>query len=228
SLVAPHDVRWGIVARVIDGDTFVLRSGEKVRLLGIDAPELAHGTTPEEPLARKARARLRRLVEGRRVRLAFDAVRTDGYGRLLAQVYLADGRWVNGILVREGLALVYTFEPNHRWVGKLLALERAARRERRGIWRTRRFAVRRAERVHSRDVGRFVLVRGRISDARRWFWRMGRLAVSVPRKARAWFGRPPLVHTGDEVLVRGVLRASPGGKLYIAIHSPWDLEVIGR
>jgi len=89
------------VERVIDGDTLVLEGGRRVRLLGIDAPERGR------PGADAATARLRELVEGRRVRLEFAAPlagRTeDRYGRLLARVLVGRAD-VGERLRREGHA----------------------------------------------------------------------------------------------------------------------------
>ncbi|MFQ5519572.1 MAG: thermonuclease family protein, partial [Mariprofundus sp.] len=104
--------RWVSVASVFDGDTFRTSSGEKVRLLGINTPEIAHGSQPGQAYASKAARRLSSLIGGKSVQLRTDKEKRDKYGRTLAQVYLRDGQWVNRILVEEGLAQVYTFAPN--------------------------------------------------------------------------------------------------------------------
>jgi len=89
------------VARVIDGDTVVLEGGRRVRLLGIDSPELKSPGGPESA------ARLRELVEGKVVRLDFspplEARVDDMWGRLLARISVR-GRDVARILLDEGHA----------------------------------------------------------------------------------------------------------------------------
>ena len=90
------------VDRVIDGDTIVVRGVGRVRLIGVDTPEVQHPQRgPSEPGGRAARTFLENWLEGRRVRLEFGPVRTDKYGRTLARVYL-DGTSVTDELIRLG------------------------------------------------------------------------------------------------------------------------------
>jgi micrococcal nuclease len=119
------------VVRVIDGDTLVVAGGERVRLIGVDTPELR----PVECYGRAATRELRRLVGGRRVRLERDVEERDRYGRLLAYVRRGDGLLVNAELVRRGFAQPLTVPPNVRHAARFRRLAREARRERRGLWR---------------------------------------------------------------------------------------------
>lgn len=87
---SPQPTDQGIVAAHVDGDTIdvaVGRSVERVRLIGIDAPEVAHGDRPAECFALEADDRLAALAPvGAAVRLERDVVPRDDYGRLLAYV----------------------------------------------------------------------------------------------------------------------------------------------
>jgi micrococcal nuclease len=74
-----------------------------------------------------------KLVDGRRVRLVFDAERRDVYGRLLAYVYTADG-FVNAELVRGGYARTLTIPPNTAHAGLFHRLARNAGSAGRGLW----------------------------------------------------------------------------------------------
>lgn len=123
-----------LVVQVGDGDTVTIAGGQKVRLLGIDAPELEREGRPADFLAHKAKAELAKLVQGRQVRLEYDQLRYDQYGRLLAFLFLPDGMMVNAELVRQGIAKVYTFPPNTRYQETLLAAQREAIEARRGLW----------------------------------------------------------------------------------------------
>ncbi len=78
------------VTKVIDGDTFLVADGRRVRLSGALAPAAPAGTTAETWLpAVQAKRHLAALVEGRTVVLATGGdVKTDRWGRLLAQVYV--------------------------------------------------------------------------------------------------------------------------------------------
>ncbi len=116
-----------LVARVLDGDTVVLESGERVRYLGINTPEAG------EPFAAAATARNAALVKGRTVTLETDAEVRDQHGRLLAFVSVG-GTSVSATLIREGLAHVLLIPPNGKHAEALLALQREAQEARRGMW----------------------------------------------------------------------------------------------
>ena len=118
-----------VVERVGDGDTFTCRDGRKVRLLGIDTPELGQG----EP-GRRAHAALRRLLPlGTTVRLERDVALRDRFGRELAYVW-AGARLINESLVREGWAMLYTLPPNVKHAGRLERAQKEARAARAGLW----------------------------------------------------------------------------------------------
>jgi|AMFO01.1.fsa_nt_gi Micrococcal nuclease (thermonuclease) homologs len=219
----PVQVRY-----VFDGDTFETAAGERIRLLGINAPEVAHPERPGQVMGIEATKALAGMIAGKTVRLEFDAERHDVYGRTLAQVYLPDGTWVNGEMLRRGLAHAYIFTPNLRWARELVALERTARKKRLGIWRTRRFRELEATRVTARNIGQFRVVHGRVTrlGRSRFYFRLGRLGVSVPRSFRRWFSHPPRLRRGQTVIVHGVIRRGRHGGLYMALHSPADLETL--
>jgi endonuclease YncB( thermonuclease family) len=124
-----HYVRW-----VDDGDTIVLDNGLKVRYLGINAPELAHGSQPGEPFGKEALKYNIKLVKGKKVRLETDIEKYDRYGRLLAYVFLKDGTFVNLEMVKAGYAYVLFLNPYLRYASKLLAAQRQAMLARKNIW----------------------------------------------------------------------------------------------
>ena len=120
-----------VVARVIDGDTVELDSGERVRYLLVDTPE---DTSTVECFGPQATAFNEQLVEGREVRLTYDVECTDRFGRLLAFVEV-DGRIVNQVLVEQGIACVLHIPPNGAGTAPLYrALETRAVDEGRGLW----------------------------------------------------------------------------------------------
>jgi micrococcal nuclease len=107
--------------------------GERVRLIGIDAPEEGHPGRPGECFARQATAFLRRLALGRQVELETDVERRDRFGRLLAYLWLGD-RLVNETLVVEGYAVAGTYPPNVRYQQRLDAAQHRARTGQGGLW----------------------------------------------------------------------------------------------
>lgn len=125
------------VVRVVDGDTIhIFRDGrdETVRLIGIDAPEVGWYGGVAECFGPRAGRFLIALLDGERVRLEGDLDPVDRYGRLLSYAYLADGRMVNLLMVREGLATVTIFAPNDRHEARLRAAEADARDRGEGLW----------------------------------------------------------------------------------------------
>ena len=133
---ATREARWCV--RVVDGDTIVLDHGERVRLIGVDTPELHHPVKPVQYFAREARDRARELVAGRRVWLEYDQTRRDRYGRTLAYVFLADGTMLNLRLIEEGYGFAYTKYPFRAdYMGRFRAAEGRARVGVRGLWATR-------------------------------------------------------------------------------------------
>jgi len=129
---------FDVVERVVDGDTLLLQSGERVRLIGVDTPEIKHPKKPVEYFGKEASAFTWRMVEGKRVRLEFDqanAVRAhkDRYGRTLAYVFLEDGTLLNAEIIKQGYGHAYTQFPFSR-MEEFRRLEREAREQGRGLW----------------------------------------------------------------------------------------------
>lgn len=127
----------GQVVRVVEGDTIHVRIGariEKVRYIGMNAPELHHPTKGEQPGGREAAEANRKLVEGRAVSLELDVQERDKYGRLLAYVYVGDVM-VNAELVGNGYAQVMTVPPNVKHQELFLKRQREARLLQLGLWK---------------------------------------------------------------------------------------------
>jgi micrococcal nuclease len=122
------------VKQVYDGDSFALSTGEQVRYIGIDAPEIDHQAGKSEYLAHEAREANAKLIRGKQVRLEFDQERNDRHGRLLAYVFLENGEMANEILVRKGLVRVLPRPPNMKHFSRLLESQRQAMAERSGLW----------------------------------------------------------------------------------------------
>jgi micrococcal nuclease len=137
-----------LVARAVDGDTLKLENGERIRLIGIDTPEMHESAKlyrdskksgqdlkTIQALGKRAYEFTRDLVEGKRVRLEFDAEKHDKYKRLLAYVYLKDGTFVNAEIVKQGYASLMTYPPNIRYVDTFKKLYQEARENNRGLWK---------------------------------------------------------------------------------------------
>ncbi|MCX5679878.1 MAG: thermonuclease family protein [Candidatus Omnitrophica bacterium] len=146
---ADADSSFYTVSRVIDGDTIVLSDGRKVRLTGIDTPEVYYSEKllkdskksgqdikTIQGLGRRASAFTKELCLGKKVRLEYDVDRHDRYKRTLAYVYLEDGTFVNQKIVQEGFAQVMTVVPNVKYADLFLKSQKEAREANRGLWKT--------------------------------------------------------------------------------------------
>ena len=137
-----------VVSRVIDGDTFELSIGQRVRMLGIDTPEKYDSkkldrdveiTKQDKKTIKKlgelASEYVKNFLEGKKVILEKEPYGDDKdkYGRLLRWVYLEDGTFVNGKIVADGYANVYEQFPVSKTM-ELRKLEREARENKRGLW----------------------------------------------------------------------------------------------
>ena len=138
-----------LVKRAVDGDTLVLETGERVRLIGIDTPEMheskklyrdsersKQSVDVIQKLGQRAYKITKGLVEGKRVSLEFDLEKYDKYGRLLAYVYLNDQNktFVNAEIVKQGYASLMTIPPNIKYADLFKKLYQEARDNRRGLW----------------------------------------------------------------------------------------------
>ena len=123
------------VVSITDGDTIRVNIDgveEKIRLIGIDTPEL----NPLECFGHESTAFATSLLQGQTVALEADSSQEDRdrYGRLLRYVFLPDGTNVNGALIRDGYGFEYTYDKPYLYRGDFVADEQAARSAGAGLW----------------------------------------------------------------------------------------------
>lgn len=133
------------VKRVIDGDTVVLSTGEVVRYIGINTPELSNKNKTVDCFAIEAFTTNKQLVEGKVVRLEKDVSNTDKYRRLLRYVYIDEPSYtpgvydkeifVNDYLVKHGYAFSLTYPPDIKYQDKFISSQSEARKNRLGLWK---------------------------------------------------------------------------------------------
>ena len=122
-------VSFARATRVIDGDTIVIDTGEHVRYIGMNAPELS----PLECYATEAAEINKNLVLGKTVRLVKDISETDKYGRLLRFVYVGN-TFVDDELVKEGAAKIETVPPDTEFKDEFIESENSAKENKLGMW----------------------------------------------------------------------------------------------
>jgi micrococcal nuclease len=120
------------VTKHTDGDTLWLSRIGKVRLIGIDTPEV-YGTA--ECYGREASAFVERTAPlGSEVSYRLGVDPRDRYGRALAYVWLRNGRFLNRLLVARGYAQPLTVPPNVEYEDLFVTVARRAREAGRGLW----------------------------------------------------------------------------------------------
>lgn len=128
------------VTKVVDGDTFWIddgtEKGQKIRLIGIDAPESRKTRNKQiQKFGKESKEFAVKLLLNKKVRLEYDVRRYDQYRRTLAYAYLTDGTFVNAMMIKEGYAQTMTVPPNVKYAEKLAQLQQQARSGGKGLWR---------------------------------------------------------------------------------------------
>jgi micrococcal nuclease len=210
------------VKKVFDGDTLMLEDGRKVRLLGVNTPEVEHRNQPGQAGGEEAKRWLAAKLQGRKVRLETDAEAADKYGRMLAHVFTDRKEHVNLQLVEQGLAAVNIYPPNLLYADRLVDAERRAEKARLGIWRLQEYEPIPAGRLPSSGHPGWTRVAGRVVDLRssrkfvylkfsdRFEARIEKQGLPMFPDLKGYLGRP--------VEVRGWLNKYKGGYSMLIRH----------
>lgn len=213
--------------RAIDGDTLLLEDGRKLRLIGINTPELAHDQASEQAGAGEALRFASHFLASRRLYIQQERDAHDRHGRLLAHVYREDGASLEYALLRAGLALFIAIPPNIARLDCLVSAESEARRAAEGLWGSGVYRALPATQLGA-AAGGFQLLRGRVSEVVRsrdswWIEMGGAVVLRIHRSDWRYFDWLTVVALkGREIEVRGwlVSRGSP-----VAGRAPWVLQV---
>lgn len=192
------------IAHIIDGDTLELRDGRRLRLIGVNTPEIGRGGQPSEPFAQAARRRLQQLTEPKGLLLSVGPDPKDHYGRTLGHLFTAEGDNIEAQLLREGLGYALAVPPNVNLADCHRLAEREARQDSKGVWQPS--PVTAAGAVVS---GGFQIIRGRVesvSKAGKFYWLEldGPVVIRIAINDRQHFESLPIeTLTGSEVEARG-------------------------
>jgi len=230
------DTEWAQLASVTDGDSLRLKDGRRLRLIAVNAPELARKERPAQPLGSEAQDSLRQLLEpGDRLLLVYGAERQDHYGRSLAYAYTAEGEHLASYLIERGLGFHIAVPPNLSLADCLAGLEAEAREQRRGVWGHESWQPRPARTLTSADAG-FVRISGRVArvddQGDLWLELDGPVVVNIAARDRARFERPPEAWLGQTLTLRGWLVDRSGSRaaqrgfkpLVMPLRTPFALE----
>lgn len=195
------------IKRVSDGDTIVLENNTKVRLLGINTPEIAKGRTPAEAGGDRAKNWLIKRLKNKRVRLEYDAVKKDKYDRTLAYVFTENNNNINLELVEQGLASLSIYPPSLKYINKFIRAEDQALQNKLGIWNLQAYAPKKAKSIKSgsyygwhRIVGKVISIK----TARKYYYvnLSNKFALKIPREPRSLFPNIDF-YKGKKIEARG-------------------------
>lgn len=187
---ASGDVEWAQLKKIVDGDTLHLRDGRKVRVMGINAPEIGHRKNDKphypEPLAIAAKQAAEDFFAGEgQVGLSFGEQRVDHYGRVLAHVYRADGDSLSAHILGLGFAWQVVVPPNEQGWRCLAAIETTAKKQALGIWGNKAYRAKQAKNLSINDTG-FQQITGQVIAVNRsrggWWVQLDKLAIRVRDK----------------------------------------------
>jgi len=151
------------VKKVYDGDTVQLRDGRKIRLLGINTPEIEHPNQAEQAGGELAKKWLTKALMGKKIRLEFDQEKRDKYQRYLAHIFTEQDLHINRELVRLGFASVNVFPPNLKYVPELAQAEQDAEASKRGIWSHSEYRVKSAQQLTKKNKKGWQRISGTVS-----------------------------------------------------------------
>lgn len=133
SRAVEKEVTSQVVERVVDGDTLVLEGGEKVRLIGVDAPESVKPGSKTECFGKESSEYLKQKLEGKIITLQKDTTDRDRYDRHLRYINV-DQEFINELLVSEGYARAKSYPPDRREEERLWQAEQRAKEKGLGLW----------------------------------------------------------------------------------------------
>src|SRR5699024_4822870 len=213
------------VQRVVDGDTLRLQVGRRVRLIGINAPELGGSGRSAEPYAVQASRYLRSLIQANNGKVAVQVGQQshDRYGRLLANLYDAKGVSLEEQLLSKGLAYHVAIAPNLNLAECLAHAENSARQQQLGLWQAAHYIP-----VQALNSSGFTLLQGRIQQVQRnrggvWLELGHSVTVNIPPEALQYFTVEQFANwQGRDLQVRGWVA---GRSRHKAQYARWRLTV---
>ena len=152
------------VSHVHDGDTLTLSDGRKVRLIGVNATEVAKKGSSNQPFSLQAKQAVQAFIsQSKSTQLLTDIENKDHYGRWLGHIYNGAGENLEQSLLQQGLAYHVAIPPNLSLASCLDQAEQQAQDKQLGIWSNRGISPVQARLVKR---GGFQRVQGRVTSVR--------------------------------------------------------------
>ena len=234
-LVSKLTTEKAIVKWVYDGDTLLVTNtkGEnkrKIRVIGIDTPEVKHHQQKAQLYGAKAREELRVLLKdvNYQIFLEFDKEKYDRYKRILAHVYLANGKSISEWLLHRGYAKTLIIPPNVKHAECYKNAEHQAQQQKLRLWKLKRNHVTTPQELKSRRKG-YVRLKGKIAHIKKQKKtlvlelesnRNKPIQLRIKKKNLRYFkGIDPDRLVAQEVIVSGILKNKKGKRTITLSHS---------
>lgn len=227
-----------IVKWVYDGDTLLLKDKRKIRVIGIDTPEVKHHKQKAQAYGAKAREALRELLKSfnYHVILRYGPEKQDRYSRILAHVYLPDGTNISRWLLKKGYAKTLAFPPNIKLAKCYKTEENKAQRQSLRIWRYKSNQIKTVESLSRTHKG-YVRLEGIIKKIKHnkkslimSFKGSGKRVVrlKIKKKHLKYFKKMTLDKLQNKtILVTGMIRERYG-KRTIHVSYPTQLKIMKK
>lgn len=218
-------VKW-----VYDGDTLLLNDKRKIRLIGINAPEVAHHKKKGQRYGREATEKLRELLKraSYKVRLERGEQKKDRYKRTLAHVFLPDGTDLSLWMLQNGFATLMTFPPNTRYITVYRKYERLAQKQKRNIWGQKNYQLLKPRQLKRAYRG-YVRLKSTIKNIKitkkTIFLELDKkIFIKISKHSLHYFTHyDPKKRLHHDIIVSGFLQKSRGKRI-INVRHPVQLE----
>jgi len=221
---------WGVVSKIIDGDTVHLIDGRKIRFIGINTPEIGRRGESSQPYGKKAYDALVKILKNhKKIGLTYDEDNKDRYKRVLAYVNLPNGQSIEQILLSQGLAHSIVVPPNVRRIRCFRSIEETARQAEHGLWGLSENQWIQADRLSSRAKGlRYLSGRvGAYSESKKSIYLKlsKKLSIRIAKKDLRYFNNINLEELeGQSLKVRGWV-STYKGRQSVHVRSQYDLHL---
>ncbi|MCW8931163.1 MAG: thermonuclease family protein [Gammaproteobacteria bacterium] len=222
---------WSTIAKVVDGDTLYLKDGRKIRLIGINAPEIGYRGESSQPYGRQAYDAVIQLVKhNKKIGLSFDKDKKDRYKRYLTYVTLSGGDSIEQILLSKGLAHSIVIPPNDSRIDCYRYIEAIARDKKLGVWSLSEYQWISAKSLSSKARGqRYIsgVVSAYRESKKNIFLKLSsKLSIRIAKKDKKYFSGINFKNlVGKTVRVRGWIN-SYKGRQTVHIRMKHDLQIL--
>ncbi len=216
--------------KIHDGDTLLLSNGQRVRLLGVNAPEIGFFNNPAEPLGAEAKLWLEKNLSGRKVRVETDLEKKDKYGRTLATLYTEEGINIAIELLKQGLAVVVIHPPNIKYRDQLVSAQTEAKKSNVGIWGHTAYFATQIKDIKTLDRRRWQRILGTVTNIKKtkkniYLQLSGQFSLKIKSIYWDYFVNGFDIYKNKNIEVNGWIKKNKS-KLLMPVKDPSAIRIV--